>query len=59
MAFLSLCAFGQNAKKSYKAGMEFVENMKYEDAIIQFTNAISLEPSNPDYFYARDRRKNL
>ena len=33
--------------------MEFVENLKYEDAIVQFTSAIGLEPSNPDYYYAR------
>jgi tetratricopeptide (TPR) repeat protein len=53
MALLSVCAFGQNAKKYYKAGMEFVDNLKYEDAIAQFTSAIGLEPSNPDYYYAR------
>ena len=33
--------------------MEFVENMKYSDAIVQFTSAIGLEPSNPDYYCAR------
>jgi tetratricopeptide (TPR) repeat protein len=53
MALVSICAFGQTARKSYKAGMEFVDNLKYEDAIVQFTGAISLEPSNPDYYYAR------
>lgn len=52
-ALVSLCAFGQNAKKYYKAGTEFVESMKYEDAIAQFTSAIEIEPSNPDYYYAR------
>src|SRR5664279_5958521 len=46
-------AYGQNAKKSYKAGMEFVDNVKYDDAVVQFTSAIGLEPSNPDYYYAR------
>ena len=46
-------AFGQNARKSYKAGTEFVENLKYDDAIVQFSSAIGLEPSNPDYYYAR------
>ena len=50
---MAVSAFGQNARKSYKAGTEFVDNMKYEDAIIQFTSAIGLEPSNPDYYYAR------
>jgi tetratricopeptide (TPR) repeat protein len=53
MALVSVCAFGQNAKKYYKAGTEFVENLKYEDAIVQFTSAIGLEPSNPDYYFAR------
>jgi tetratricopeptide (TPR) repeat protein len=50
---MAVSAFGQSAKKSYKAGMEFVDNLKYDDAIVQFTNAIGLEPSNPDYYYAR------
>lgn len=50
---IAVSAFGQNARKSYKAGVEFVDNMKYEDAIVQFTSAIGLEPSNPDYYYAR------
>ena len=40
-------------RKSYKAGMEFVDNLKYDDAVVQFTSAIGLEPSNPDYYYAR------
>ena len=53
IALLSVCAFGQNAKKYYKAGNEFIESMKYEDAIVQFTSAIGLDPSNPDYYNAR------
>jgi tetratricopeptide (TPR) repeat protein len=53
MILASVYTFGQNAKKCYKAGMEFVENLKYEDAVVQFTSAIGLEPSNPDYYYAR------
>ena len=53
MALLSIYTFGQNAKKYYKAGTEFVENLKYEDAIVQFTSAIGMEPSNPDYYFAR------
>jgi tetratricopeptide (TPR) repeat protein len=55
MILLSVSTFGQNAKKYYKAGNEFVENMKYEDAVAQFTSAIGLEPSNSDYYYARGR----
>ena len=55
MALVSLCAFGQSAKKYYKAGMEFVENNKWEDAIAQFTSAIGLEPSNADYYFERGK----
>ena len=53
MILVAVSAFGQSAKKSYKAGMEFVDNLKYDDAIVQFTSAIGLEPSNPDYYYVR------
>jgi tetratricopeptide (TPR) repeat protein len=53
IALVTVCAFGQNARKYYKAGTEFVESTKYEDAIVQFTSAIGLEPMNPDYYYAR------
>ena len=37
IALVTLCAFGQNARKNYKAGTEFVESLKYDDAIAQFT----------------------
>jgi len=53
IALLTLCTYGQNARKYYKAGTEFVESMKYDDAIAQFTSAIGIEPMNPDYYYAR------
>jgi tetratricopeptide (TPR) repeat protein len=53
MIMVAVSAFGQSARKSYKAGMEFVDNLKYDDAIVQFTSAIGLEPSNPDYYYVR------
>src|SRR4030042_653373 len=55
MAVISLCVYGQNGKKFFKAGNEFVESLKYEDAVAQFTSAIGAEPSNPDYYYARGR----
>ncbi len=55
MALLSISAYGQNGKKFYKAGNEFVDNLKYEDAIAQFTSAIGVEPSNADYYYARGK----
>jgi tetratricopeptide (TPR) repeat protein len=50
---MAIAAFGQSARKSYKAGLEFVDNLKYDDAIVQFTSAINLEPSNPDYYFTR------
>jgi len=53
MAFLTISVFGQKAKTFYKAGNEFVDNQKYEDAVAQFTSAIGLEPSNSDYYSAR------
>jgi len=53
MAFLTISVFCQKAKTFYKAGNEFVDNKKYEDAVAQFTSAIGLEPSNTDYYLAR------
>jgi tetratricopeptide (TPR) repeat protein len=53
IAIIPVCSFGQSAKKFYKAGAELVENKKYDDALVQFTSAIGLEPSNPDYYVAR------
>jgi len=53
MALVALSAFGQNGKKFFKAGTEFVENLKYEDAVVQFTSALGLEPSNAEYYNAR------
>ena len=46
---------GQNGKKFYKAGQDFVESLKYEDAIVQFTSAIAAEPSNTDYYMSRGK----
>ena len=42
IGFLMMSVFGQKAKTFYKAGTEFVDNKKYEDAVIQFTSAIGL-----------------
>ncbi len=55
MALCVVCTYGQNGKKFFKAGNDFVENLKYEDAIAQFTSAIGLEPSNSDYYHARGK----
>jgi tetratricopeptide (TPR) repeat protein len=53
IVLLTICVFGQKAKTFYKAGNEFMDSQKYEDAITQYTNAIGLEPSNTDYYFAR------
>lgn len=55
MALVTLSAAAQNGKKFFKAGTEFVDNKKYEDAIVQFTSAIGAEPSNADYYMARGK----
>jgi tetratricopeptide (TPR) repeat protein len=55
LALVSFATFGQNAKKYFKAGTEFVESMKYEEAIAQFTSAIGLDPSNAEYYSERGR----
>jgi len=59
LSLISVYSFGQNGKKYYKAGNEFVENMKYDDAVQQFTNAISIEPNNEDYYIARGQAYSL
>jgi len=46
-------SFGQSGKKFYKTGNQFMAGMKYDDAIVQFTNAINVEPSNSNYYVAR------
>lgn len=46
---------GQNGKKYFKAGKDFVEGNKLEDAIAQFTSAIGLEPSNTEYYLSRGK----
>jgi len=55
MLFLSGGTYGQSAKKYFKAGNVFVKNMKYEEAVNQFTSAIQLQPSESKYYYARGR----
>lgn len=55
MALMTIGTNGQNGKKFYKAGNEFVQNLKYEDAIVQFTSAIAAEPSNAIYYNARGK----
>jgi tetratricopeptide (TPR) repeat protein len=53
MTLITVSAWGQSAKKYYNAGTEFVDNQKYDDAVVQFTSAIGMEPSNANYYAAR------
>jgi tetratricopeptide (TPR) repeat protein len=53
LSVIPVFSFGQSARKFYKAGLELVENKRYEDALVQFTSAIGIEPSNADYYIAR------
>ncbi len=53
VAFITMAASGQNAKKFYKAGNEFFELQKYEDAVTQYTSAIELDPLNGEIYYGR------
>ena len=55
MVLTVVCVFGQNGKKFYKAGTEFADSKKYEDALIQFTSALAIEPSNSKYYIARGK----
>jgi tetratricopeptide (TPR) repeat protein len=53
IALSAVCVYGQNGKKFFKAGEQFMETFKYEDAVTQFTSAIAAEPANAAYYYAR------
>ena len=55
LALVTVFSYGQNGKKYFSAGIEFAKNMKYQDAVAQFTSAIGLEPSNAAYYYARGK----
>ncbi|MDT8401441.1 MAG: tetratricopeptide repeat protein [Bacteroidales bacterium] len=44
---------GQSFRKLRKAAEKFVENGKYEDAIVQYTHAIELKPTKIDLYIAR------
>jgi tetratricopeptide (TPR) repeat protein len=53
LVVLTISVLGQKAKTFYKAGLEFVDSQKWEDAVTQFSSAIALEPSNTDFYFAR------
>jgi len=52
-ALIAMALSGQDGKKFYKAGSEFADNLKYDDAVTQYTSAIGAEPSNDEYYFAR------
>ena len=53
LLILAIGVSGQNGKKFFRAGEDFVKSLRYEDAIAQFTSAIDIEPSNSDFYAAR------
>jgi tetratricopeptide (TPR) repeat protein len=55
MTLVALLSYGQNGKKYFNAGNEFAKNLKFRDAIAQFTSAIGLEPSNANYYFTRGK----
>lgn len=46
-------AFGQSARKYLKAGDDFAQVNKFDDAIEQYTNAIETDPEYEDAYIAR------
>ena len=55
MTLAAVLSYGQNGKKYFNAGNEFAKNLKFRDAVAQFTSAIGLEPSNANYYFARGK----
>jgi len=51
-AFLG-SSFSQNARQYMKAGKEFLKNAHYADAIVQFTKAIELSPTDGEAYLGR------
>ncbi|MBE0673461.1 MAG: tetratricopeptide repeat protein, partial [Bacteroidales bacterium] len=49
----SVAGFSQNAKSMIKAGQKFMDGLKYEAAVDQFTRAIDVDPDSPDGYVAR------
>lgn len=54
IAFLfTFGAYGQNAKKFFHTGEDFLKAGNYKDAITQFTSALSINPNYKDAYYMR------
>ena len=47
--------YSQNARQHYKAGLEYMENNYYNDAIEQFSKAIELYPKYAEVYEARGK----
>ncbi len=46
-------SYSQNARQYMKAGKEFLKNAHYADAIVQFTKAIELSPTDGEAYLGR------
>lgn len=55
LLLVTVIASGQNYKKYYKAGSEFMRMGKYQDAVSQFTKAIEVKPAEADLYIARGK----
>ncbi|MEX0980893.1 MAG: tetratricopeptide repeat protein [Bacteroidales bacterium] len=53
MLIAATTVVGQSARKYFKAGEDFYDVNKFEDAIKQFTNAIELDPEHYKAYIAR------
>ncbi len=53
LLFVASAGYGQSARKYFKAGEDFLEVRKYEDAIEQFSNAVALDPNYDKAYIAR------
>jgi tetratricopeptide (TPR) repeat protein len=53
MVIMTTSGYGQNVKKFLKAGDTFMKSGKYEDAVVQYTQAITIKPSDIDGYLAR------
>ncbi len=53
LLFIASAGYGQSARKYFKAGEDFLEVRKYEDAIEQFSNAVALDPEYDKAYISR------
>ena len=53
LTIIASTAYGQNPKKIFKTGEDFLEDKKYDDAIKQFSKAIELDAEYVDAYVGR------